>query len=273
MAILEMDLNQGKNEIKNIDFYGGEILGVKTQEGKVYMGVSKACYDIGLTENQKDNEVAKIQKDLVLSKGCKKLPLKFEGQVRHVLCIEKGFIPLWLAKISITPNMQKENPETVERLIKYQLEAKDVLEKAFIKKLPVIPENLSPELQVLINMELNQKKLEKEVAETREQIAVVKETIIDDAADWREWANNRLSAIGAVLGDYRRPRLESYEELERRARCNLDRRLENKISNMKKAGSGKKAVSNTNKLDVIDEDPRLKEIYISIVKEMSIKYL
>lgn len=132
---------------------------------------------------------------------------------------------------------------------------------------------LSPELQLLINMELNQKRLEKEVAETREQIAVVKETIIDDAADWREWTNSRLAAIGGVLGDYKRPRLESYEELERRARCNLDRRLENKISNMKKAGATKKSISNTNKLDVIDEDPRLKQIYITIVKEMSIKYL
>ena len=132
---------------------------------------------------------------------------------------------------------------------------------------------LSPQLQLLIQMELKQSELEKEVAETREQIAVVKETIIDDTTDWREWVNSRLSAIGAALGDYRRPRIESYEELERRARCNLDRRLENKIENMKKAGAGKKMINNTNKLDVIDEDPRLKEIYISIVKEMSIKYL
>lgn len=132
---------------------------------------------------------------------------------------------------------------------------------------------LSPELQLLIKMELNQKRLEEEVAETREQIAVVKETIVEDVEDWRDWANTRLKAIGAALGDYRRPRIESYEELERRARCNLDRRLENKLENMKLAGAGKKAISNTNKLDVIDEDSRLKEIYISIVREMCIKYL
>lgn len=132
---------------------------------------------------------------------------------------------------------------------------------------------LSPELQLLIKMELNQKRLEEEVAETREQIATVKEAIVEDVDDWRDWANTRLKAIGAVLGDYRRPRIESYEELERRGRCNLDRRLENKLENMKKAGAGKKAISNTNKLDVIDEDQRLKEIYITIIKEMCIKYL
>ncbi len=120
--------------VKEVNFYDGEILGIKTPEGKIYMGVSKACYDIGLTEKQKDNEVEKIQKDLVLHRGAKKLPLKFGGQVRHALCIEKDFVPLWLAKISITPTMQQQNPATVERLIKYQLEAKDVLADAFIKK-------------------------------------------------------------------------------------------------------------------------------------------
>lgn len=121
-------------QVKNVDFYSGEILGVKTPDGKIYMGVSRACYDIGLTEKQKDNEVDKIQKDLVLSRGCEKLPLKFGGQVRHALCIEKEFIPLWLAKISITPAMQRDNPGTVKRLVKYQLEAKDVLAKAFLDR-------------------------------------------------------------------------------------------------------------------------------------------
>ena len=115
--------------------------------------------------------------------------------------------------------------------------------------------------------------MEREVAETREQIAAVKENVVVEYDNWREWTNSRLAAIGGVLGDYRRPRIESYEELERRGRCNLDRRLENKISSMKKAGATKKAIANTNKLDVIEEDPRLKEIYISIVREMSVKYL
>ena len=38
---------------------------------------------------------------------------------------------LWLAKISLTPAMQKKNPEAVQKLLKYQLEAADVLHKAF----------------------------------------------------------------------------------------------------------------------------------------------
>lgn len=44
------------------------------------------------------------------------------------------FLPLWLAKINITPTMKRENPELVDRLIEYQLKAKDVLAEAFLSK-------------------------------------------------------------------------------------------------------------------------------------------
>lgn len=132
---------------------------------------------------------------------------------------------------------------------------------------------LSPQLQLLINLELKQKQIETEVTKTKQEIASVKENIIADVKDWRNWINGRIRAIGASLGDYSTPYTESYEELERRARCNLGRRLQNKIHNMKLAGAGKKAINSTNYLDVIEEDKRLQEIYTSIVKELSIKYL
>lgn len=38
---------------------------------------------------------------------------------------------LWLAKISLTPAMKKKTPEAYNRLLTYQLEAADVLHKAF----------------------------------------------------------------------------------------------------------------------------------------------
>lgn len=132
---------------------------------------------------------------------------------------------------------------------------------------------LSPQLQLLIQMELKQNQLEAAVTETKEKIADIKENIIADVEDWRAWANQRIKAIGATIGDYRRPRTESYIELEKRARCNLERRLDNKIKIMKQHGANKTAVKNTNYLDVINDDPRLKEIYTSIVKEMSVKHL
>lgn len=38
---------------------------------------------------------------------------------------------MWLAQISLTPTMKRENPEAVDKLLRYQLEAADVLHKAF----------------------------------------------------------------------------------------------------------------------------------------------
>lgn len=281
MAVLERDLKQNTNEIKQVDFNGDTLLAVQSNEdGKIYVAVKWVCEGLGLTKGQMQNERKRVQEDIVLSKGERNLDLPTGGGIQTIQAIDIEFLPLWLAKISITPNMQKENPNAVERLIKYQLEAKDVLEKAFIKKQLFIPENLSPELQmfgqmfqVVANIELGYTEMAEEVAIAKEEINTIKDTLVEDVEDWRVWTNEKLRFIGAALGDYRRPRIKSYEELERRARCNLDRRLENKIENMKKAGAGKKMINNTNKLDVIDEDPRLKEIYISIVKEMSIKYL
>lgn len=48
------------------------------------------------------------------------------------MCLQLDYVPLWLAKISITPNMKENSPELVEKLIKYQLKAKDALAAAFL---------------------------------------------------------------------------------------------------------------------------------------------
>ena len=119
--------------VKAVPFMGDELMAAKDEKtGKIYAGVSYICKGIGLTDKQKDNEVNKIQKDLVLQKGAKKLPLKFEGQVRNIQCIDNEFIPLWLAKISITPTMQREHPEVADKLVQYQLKAQKVLADAFL---------------------------------------------------------------------------------------------------------------------------------------------
>ena len=120
--------------VKTVPFMGDELMAAKDgKSGKIYAGVSYICKGIGLTEKQKDNEVSRIQRDIVLQKGTKKLPLKFEGQVRNIQCIDNEFVPLWLAKISITPAMKKEHPEVADKLVQYQLKAQKVLADAFLR--------------------------------------------------------------------------------------------------------------------------------------------
>lgn len=119
--------------VKTVPFLGDELMAAKDENtGKIYAGVSYICRGIGLTEYQKDNEVKRIQQDIVLQKGAKKLPVKFDGQVRNVQCIDNDFIPLWLAKISITPTMKKEHSEVADKLVQYQLKAQKVLANAFL---------------------------------------------------------------------------------------------------------------------------------------------
>lgn len=161
-------------EQKLVPFGNFEILALKTSDGRIHAAVSWVSNGIKLNENQKDRQVKNIQSDLVLSKGSKKLPVKFDGQVREVLCIELDFLPLWLAKISITPTMQETNPETVENLVTYQLKAKDELAKAFLPKQQ--PKPLTEKEQLKASMRLSLETSE-EVETLKLEVSEVKETV------------------------------------------------------------------------------------------------
>lgn len=184
--------------IKEVSFNGDNLLACQEYESnKIYVGVSFICGGIGLTEKQRDRQVSNIQTDLVLKQGVKKLPLKFEGQVRNVLCIELDFLPLWLAKISITPKMQEDQPFIVKKLIEYQLKAKDVLSDAFIKN-----NQLSPQLQFLqgvldqmkstelkvLQLETKQNNLEQQSKETQDNVIKMKE-YLTESPDFKKLEN------------------------------------------------------------------------------------
>lgn len=120
-----------KTEVKEIPFNGSTLLGVKDENGQVWLAVKKVCIDIGLSEGQAQRQVTNLQDDVVFNGAVKNLNCKYATQVRKTTCIKEKFVTLWLAKISLTPAMQKKNPEAVQKLLKYQLEAADVLHNAF----------------------------------------------------------------------------------------------------------------------------------------------
>ena len=150
-----------KNELvtKEVEFNGDSLLAAQDIEsGKIYVGVSWVCNGIGLSKSQKDTQVQKIQSDIVLKQGC----LKFQAGVfddnNETLAVEIDYLPLWLAKISITPAMIKETPKVAHKLINYQTQAQKVLAKAFIHKDEVkidnfhIPSTLSEALLLSANL-------------------------------------------------------------------------------------------------------------------------
>lgn len=118
---------------KLIDFEGGQILGIKDDKGEVWLGVKKACTDIGLTVGQADRQIKNIKNDVVLSKGMTNMTFPTNGGQQSVFAIHETYVTLWLAKISLTPTMKAENPKAVEKLVNYQLKCKDVLHSAFFE--------------------------------------------------------------------------------------------------------------------------------------------
>lgn len=121
-------------EVKRVPFMGTDLMAAKDESGTIWAGVRWMCDGMGLSRNQRDFQIQKIKADSTLSKGAENFQLPTAGGKQSVLCLKLDFVPLWLAKINITPAMQAETPDLAERLEAYQLKAKDVLAAAFLPK-------------------------------------------------------------------------------------------------------------------------------------------
>lgn len=121
-------------EVKRVPFMGTDLMAARDEDGTIWAGVRWMCDGMGLSKGQRDRQITNINADSVISKGAANLRLPTAGGKQSVLCLKLDFVPLWLAKINITPAMQAETPELAERLEAYQLKAKDVLAAAFLPK-------------------------------------------------------------------------------------------------------------------------------------------
>lgn len=119
------------------------------------------------------------------------------------------------------------------------------------------------------------KELKGQVQQLNGTIGNIKEAVISKPDNWREGIRHKLNVIAQAIGHdmFREIRAESYKLLEQRAGVLLERRLDNKRARMIKEGMSKTAITNTRKIDIIDEDKKLREIYGKIVSEYLIKYV
>lgn len=134
---------------------------------------------------------------------------------------------------------------------------------------------LSPELRLLISMELKQKEQEQRVSKVEERVESIREVVALDTTSWRDDTGIILRKIGIELGGgqaYSQVRTESYELLEKRMGVSLKIRLTNKRRRMADEGACKSARDKLSNVDIIAEDKKLIEGYTAIVKEMAIKY-
>ena len=153
--------------------------------------------------------------------------------------------------------------EVYDRLVETYFRAKEVMPQL---------NNLSPQLQLLINMEIEQNKMKEQIQEVKTEVQGIRDVVAINLTDWRQSTTNVINKIAQQQdGNYQNVRAESYKLLEQRARCDLKARRRNMKLRIMENGASQSKAERVTMLDVIDNDRRLKEIYISIIKEMAIK--
>ncbi|EMF0589131.1 Rha family transcriptional regulator [Enterococcus faecium] len=135
--------------------------------------------------------------------------------------------------------------------------------------------NLSPELQMFQGIFNAVAKQELETKRLATQVDNITEIVALNTTDWRRNCRklvNKMVETQGGYGAYQEIQTAIYEEVDRRAGSSLKTRLTNLRNRMAGEGVPKSKRDKTNKLDVIESDKRLKEIYLSVVKDFAIKY-
>lgn len=150
-----------------------------------------------------------------------------------------------------------------------------------------LSEDLSPQMKLLYGLcdQLAQAEREakeaKQIADSAKETAQkavettenIKEAVKPVFNNWREEVNKKFNRIQRNADKpFNTLRVEMYSELERRAGCDLETRLRNKKQRMSESGCTKKEISDYNRMDIIEEDKKLREIFSKIVSEYEIKY-
>lgn len=141
-------------------------------------------------------------------------------------------------------------------------------------------QEMSPQLQFMINMEAEQIRQAKEMTAIKEQTKkaidtanAIKEVIIEELDNWRDDIKRKISAIQKGMNDtYQNTYNRLYGDLEARAACDLSARVRNGRKRLEESGASKTKIEAFGRMDVIEADQKLREIFTAIVKEYAVKY-
>ncbi len=141
---------------------------------------------------------------------------------------------------------------------------------------------LSPELQMfkrifdsVARAELEQKRQAERIDEVDRKVDGIREVVALNPQSWREDCRKLLARIAQIRGGggaYREVNAECFALIDERAGVSLQTRLTNKRRRMADEGVCKSRRDRLTKIDVIEDDKKLIEIYISTVKEMAVRY-
>ena len=141
---------------------------------------------------------------------------------------------------------------------------------------------LSPELQMfksifdtVAKQQLEQKQMRKDIEDTKNQLQGIREVVAINSNDWKTDCKNLITKIAYKLGGIEHIQdvyKEVYSNLDKRLGTKLQVRLTNKRRRMADEGICKSKRDKLNYIGVIEDDKKLIEGYVAIVKELSIRY-
>jgi len=141
---------------------------------------------------------------------------------------------------------------------------------------------LSPELQMfsrifqsVAEQQLEQKRQAEKVEQLDKKVDSIKDVIALNPNSWRTDSAKIINKIALQMGGYehiKAIREESYKLLEERMGVALNIRLSNKKKTQALNGVSKSKIDKLNQLDVIADDKKLIQGYVSVIKDMAIKY-
>lgn len=141
---------------------------------------------------------------------------------------------------------------------------------------------LSPELQMfsrifqsVAEQQLEQKRQAEKVEQLDKKVDSIKDVIALNPNSWRTDSAKIINKIALQMGGYehiKAIREESYKLLEERMGVALSIRLSNKKKTQALNGVSKSNIDKLNQLDVIADDKKLIQGYVSVIKDMAIKY-
>ena len=140
-----------------------------------------------------------------------------------------------------------------------------------------IDTTLTPELQVLIQHERMMQEQKKQLDAVQNKVEAIQEIFTLTPENWKKDVRVAVGKLSMSISEDYSMMQELYEQiyalLEDRAGADLEARLRNRRKRMEQNGSTKTAVKKITKLDIIEDDRKLKEIFTSILREMSAKYV
>jgi len=157
-------------------------------------------------------------------------------------------------------------------------DAYEMLVDEYYKMLEVKPmtqmEIIAAQAQQMVEQERKMKEIEQKQHSLQIEHQSMKEVLGAQYDNWRKSTNSIINKISYNTGmKQSEVRNIAYSLLEDRAKCKLEQRLNNMRSRcFKEKNWSNSKINNLKTLDVIENDNKLVQIFVSIVKELAIKY-